>query len=259
MEYIDTHCHFDAAAFADDRDEVLTIAQRHQVRQIVSPATTAASWPELIQLSQRHSCVAVAFGLHPMFMAAHTTEHLDELEALLSRVRPIAVGECGLDFYIENPDRDEQKFYLHKQLTLAKKFNLPVIIHARKAVEEVLLMLREFKDLTGVMHSYSGSLEQAHRLIEQGFYLGFGGPITWQRSKRLRRLIQALPISAILLETDAPDQPGERHRGERNQPGWLPEVAEKIAEIKCIPLEVVAAVTSENAKRLFGFNESTKP
>jgi len=255
MELIDTHCHLDAAAFTADRDAVMALAFNNHVRQIVSPAITAASWSELIKLASRYPTVAPAFGLHPMFMESHRPEHLIELEALIATEQPIAVGECGLDFYIDNPDREQQKFYLRGQLALAEKYNLPVIIHARKAVEDVVLMLREFNGLSGVMHSYSGSIEQAQKLIKQGFYLGFGGPITWQGSKRLHRVIQALPLCAMLLETDAPDQAGEQHRGQRNQPGWVLEVAEKIAELKNISVEEVAKVTTHNAKQLFQFSE----
>ncbi len=255
MELIDTHCHFDAAAFTADRDAVMTLALKNHVKRIISPAITAASWSELKKLGSRYPTVSPTFGLHPMFMESHQPEHLIELEALITTEHPVAVGECGLDFYIDNPDREQQKFYLHGQLALAEKYNLPVIIHARKAVEEVMLMFREFNDLGGVMHSYSGSIDQAHKLIEQGFYLGFGGPITWHGSKRLHRVIQALPLSAMLLETDAPDQAGERHRGERNQPGWILEVAEKIAALKNISVEEVAQVTTRNAEQLFQFGE----
>ena len=251
MRLIDSHCHFDSDAFAPDREAVFARARAAGVERIISPATTAASWPRLIAVREAYPGVLPAFGLHPMFMAAHHSSHLDALEKRLSEQRPVAVGECGLDFQIDDPDREAQEALFHAQLALAARFDLPVIVHARKSVERAWLMLREFPTLRGVMHSYSGSLDQAQRFVERGFMLGFGGPVTWTRAKRLHRLVAALPLEAILLETDAPDQPGEQHRGERNEPAWLPEVAGAVAALKQLPVETVAETTTANARKLF--------
>ncbi len=251
MQLIDSHCHLDAPAFDHDRDAVVARARDAGVQRIVSPATTAASWPGLARVCAAWDDVFPAFGLHPMFMAEHNAADIERLENLLTGQRPVAVGECGLDFQIATPDREAQQALFHAQLSLAAKYDLPVIIHARKSVEQVWLMLREFPGLRGVLHSYSGSLDQARRFIDHGFLLGFGGPVTWSRANRLHRLVTALPLEAIVLETDAPDQPDEQHRGQRNEPAWLPEVARAVASLKQLPVETVAATTTENSRRMF--------
>ncbi len=250
-ELIDSHCHFDAPAFDADRDALYQRARQAGVRHIITPAITATSWPGLRQICARYPGVHPAYGLHPMFQAEHRDDDIDRLQTWLERERPVAVGECGLDFYIPKPDKEKQTAIFRAQLALAQRFELPVIIHARKSVEAVMMLLREYPDVRGVMHSYSGSLEQARQLIERGFLLGFGGPLTWPRATRLRRIAATLPLESLLLETDAPDQPGEQHRGQRNEPAWLPEVAHTLAELRKISVDEVIEVTSDNARRLF--------
>jgi TatD DNase family protein len=251
MQLIDSHCHFDDASFDTDRPQALQRAHVAGVTEQVIPAVIAAWWPRIRQLCLTYPELHATYGLHPMYLADHQSAHLEQLREWVVREQPVAVGECGLDFYIEDPQPTQQLFYFEGQLAIAREFDLPVIIHARRAVEEVINTLRRYPGVRGVLHSYSGSEQQAHRLIDLGFVMSFGGPVTYERAKKLRRLIQTLPLEAILLETDAPDQPDSQHRGERNEPAYLPIVLQTLAELRTEPLERIAAQTRENTRHLF--------
>lgn len=252
MHLFDTHCHFDDAAFAADRDAALQRAREAGVGEMLLPAVSAASWEGLKQVADTYPGLYAAYGLHPMFLAEHQAAHLDALEQWLGRERPVAVGECGLDFFVEGLDREAQVRYFDAQLALAHAFKLPVVVHARRALDEVSKHLRRYPGLSGVIHSFSGSEQQARRLIDRGFYLSFGGPLTYPRAQRLQRLAAELPLEALVLETDAPDQPGAAHRGERNEPAYLGEVLARFAALRGMAPEAVAEATTANARRLFG-------
>ncbi len=254
MQLFDSHCHFDDAWFDEDRDLAYERAVASGVREIVLPAITAASWPKLKAVAERYAGLHPSYGLHPMLLAEHQPEHLEALGDWLAREQAVAVGECGLDFYVENLDRAAQIDYFVGQLDLAARFDLPVIIHARKAVDTVTKYLRQYAGLRGVVHSFSGSEQQALQLIDLGFYLSFGGPITYPRAKRLRRLAASLPLDAVLIETDAPDQPDVEHRGQRNEPAFLPIVVRELAQLRESDPEAIAQATTQNARRLFGLN-----
>ena len=249
---IDSHCHMDAPAFNTDRSAILASARERGVKKIIAPATHAAAWATLHEITQIYPEIYPAYGLHPMFMAQHKKADLKALEDWISHAHPVAIGECGLDFYHSRDHAKSQTDYFEAQLAVAQNAHLPVIIHARKATEAVLLILKKFPDLRGVVHSFSGSREQAQRLIEQGFYLGFGGPVTWPHARRLQQVVASLPLDAILLETDAPDQPDNTHRGERNEPGYLIYIAKAIAQLTETDLNTVIATTTQNAHNLFG-------
>ncbi len=218
----------------------------------VIPAVTAADWPRVRESCSEHPGLYPAYGLHPMFCHEHRDEDLQRLKEWIQQERPVAVGECGLDFYIKDPDQGRQMQLFQAQLELADEFRLPVIIHARKAVEEVINSLRGFPGLRGVLHSYSGSLQQARRLIEMGFLMGFGGPITYPNANRLRQLVAELPLEYIILESDSPDQPDSQHQGQRNEPSYLPLILRQISTIRGEAAEEIAAQTTMNAQRLFG-------
>jgi TatD DNase family protein len=250
--FIDTHCHFDDAAFDADRDACLARALSAGVEAQVLPAVSRASWPKLRAVAASHDRLHPAYGLHPMLLAEHTPSDLDALAHWIERERPVAVGECGLDLFVANLDADAQWAYFTGQLALAREHELPVIIHARRAVDLVSKALRQYPGICGVVHSFSGSLQQARQLIDLGFLLGFGGPVTYPRARRLRQLVAELPLESIVLETDAPDQPGARHRGERNEPAFLTEIAAEIAALRGMDPARLAEATTENARRLFG-------
>jgi TatD DNase family protein len=162
------------------------------------------------------------------------------------------LGECGLDHFVEGLDHAAQDRYFDAQLALARDFDLPLIVHARRAVDAVIASIRRIGGLRGVVHSFSGSTEQARQLWRQGFLLGLGGPVTYERARRLRKLAATMPIECLLLETDAPDQPDADIRGLRNEPGRLPRVLDAIARLRGEDPASVAAVTTANARRLFG-------
>lgn len=256
MRLIDSHCHLDACEFDADRARVLARARHAGIVAQIIPAVTAAAWPKLEQLCADQMDLHPAYGLHPMYLQAHRPAHLADLRAQIERERPVAIGECGLDFYVEGLDAKTQHEYFDAQLRLARAFDLPLIIHARRAVDAVIAALRQIGGLRGVVHSFSGSAQQAEQLHSLGFLLGIGGPVTYPRAQRLRRLAAALPIEQLLLETDSPDQPGADHRGQRNEPAHLIEVLESVAMLRGTSAEVLAEATSANAVRLFRLGET---
>lgn len=249
---IDSHSHLDASEFDPDRAQVLARARAAGVTRQIVPAVGAAGWGKLRDLCATEPRLYPAYGLHPMFLAEHRPEHLPLLREWIERERPLAVGECGLDFFVEGLDAEQQSLYFDGQLRLARDFELPVIVHARRAVDAVIAAIRRFGPLRGVVHSFPGSADQAKRLYELGFLVGLGGPVTYERANRLRTLAATLPIDCLLLETDAPDQPDSGHRGQRNEPARLTTVRDTIAALRGVEPDVVARATTENAERLFG-------
>ena len=248
----DSHCHLDAAEFDADRPAVLARARDAGVARQLVPAVDRASWDAIRTLCAAEPGLRPAYGLHPMFLDRHQPGHLDELRDWLESERPAAVGECGLDFFVDGLDPDKQRLYFRRQLELARDFDLPVVLHARRAVEEVIATLREVGGQRGVVHSWSGSEEQARQLFELGFCLGIGGPVTYDRAKRLRRTVASMPLDCLLLETDAPDQPDANWRGQRNEPARLRQVLDVVAQLRGQPAAAIAEATSANALRLFG-------
>jgi TatD DNase family protein len=248
---VDSHCHLDAPEFDADRAQVIARARQAGIHRQIVPAVDAASWPKLREVCAADAGLLPAYGLHPMYLASHRDEHLSLLRQWIERERPVAVGECGLDYFVEGLDREGQRQYFEGQLQAAREFDLPVIVHARRAVDDVIAAVRRIGGLRGVVHSYSGSEEQARQLWKSGFLLGLGGPVTYDRANRLRRLAATMPIEYLLLETDAPDQPDAGIRGQRNEPARLAAVRDVIAGLRGIAADELAAATSANAERLF--------
>ena len=249
---VDSHSHLDASEFDADRNEVLVRARAAGVTRQIVPAVSAAGWEKLRALCAAEPGLYPAYGLHPMFLAEHTPAHLRSLRVWIERERPVAVGECGLDLFVEGLDAEQQSLYFDGQLRLARDFELPVIVHARRAVDAVIAAIRRFGPLRGVIHSFPGSADQAKRLYDLGFLVGLGGPVTYDRANRLRALAAALPMECLLLETDAPDQPDSDHRGQRNEPARLTTVRDTIAALRGVEPDAVARATTANAERLFG-------
>ncbi|MCS3845238.1 TatD DNase family protein [Xanthomonas campestris] len=252
MRLIDSHCHLDAGEFDADRATVIARAQAAGVMQQVVPAITAASWPGLREACALAPGLHPAYGLHPIFLDQHRPEHLELLAEWIARERPCAIGECGLDFFLDGLDAQAQRHYFDGQLQLAKRFDLPLIVHARRAVEEVIARIKAVGGIRGVVHSFAGSPEQAQQLWKLDFMIGLGGPVTYPRANRLRGLAAQMPLQHLLLETDAPDQPDAEIRGQRNEPARLRTVLDCIAQLRGEPAEAIAAQTSANARRLFG-------
>ncbi|TLY50180.1 MAG: TatD family deoxyribonuclease [Gammaproteobacteria bacterium] len=252
MDLIDSHSHIDVAQFDGDRAAVLARARDAGVTRQIVPAIAYAGFEKLRDLCRAQAGLYPAYGLHPMYLAEHRPQHLDALREWIARERPVAVGECGLDFFVEGLDAEMQRQYFHYQLEIARDFELPVILHARRAFDEVIAALRKIGGLRGVVHSFSGSEEQARQLWKLGFHIGLGGPVTYERARRLRGIATAMPLEFLLLETDSPDQPLQGHQGERNEPVLLTQVCACIAELRGVAVEDIAATTSANAQRLFG-------
>ena len=251
LNLIDSHSHFDVAEFDGDRAHALARARAAGVRRQIVPAIDAAGFARVRELCAREHGLYPAYGLHPMYLAEHRPEHLQELEQWIERERPVAVGECGLDFFVPGLDADAQREYFRRQLELARKFDLPLILHARRAVDEVTAAIRRIGNLRGVVHSFSGSVEQAQHLWKLGFCLGLGGPLTYPRAHRLREIVATMPLEYLLLETDSPDQPLHGHQGQRNEPALLAEVCTCVARLRGVEPEEVAAATTRNCERLF--------
>jgi len=249
---VDSHSHFDAPEFDGDRAAALRRARDAGVSRQVVPAITCAGWPKLRAICQDDAGLFPAYGLHPMYLSEHRPEHLRELRDWIEREAPVAVGECGLDHFVEGLDPARQAHYFDGQLRLAREFDLPVIVHARRAVDAVIAAIRRVGGLRGVVHSYSGSPEQARQLWQLGFLIGLGGPVTYERANRLRTLAASMPLEFLLLETDSPDQPDAGIRGERNEPARLAVVRDTIAALRGSAPDEIAAATTRNAERLFG-------
>ena len=251
---VDSHSHLDAAEFDADRAEVIERARAAGVMQQIVPAVTAEGWAALKAMCESAPGLYPGYGLHPTFLRHHRDEHIGELREWIAREQPCCVGECGLDHYVEGLDLDFQKRLFLEQLRIAKEFDLPVVVHALRAVDEVTAMLRRVSGLRGVVHSFGGSPEQAQQLLKLGFHLGIGGPVTYERAKRLRGIVATMPLELLLLETDSPDQPLQSDRGKRNEPARLTEVARVVAQLRGVAFDEIAETTTRNARTLFALD-----
>jgi TatD DNase family protein len=235
---IDTHCHLDAAEFGDTQAELVRAANACGVERIIVPSVERSNFETVRQLCAQHPGCIPAYGIHPMYVERATSADLDVLREYLAQPETVAVGEIGLDFFIDNYDRERQEYYFSEQLKLAREFDLPVLLHIRRAQDVVLKHLRRIKARGGIAHAFNGSHQQADEFIKLGFKLGFGGAMTYSRATRLRELV---------LETDAPDMPpGFLERGQRNKPEYLPRIAQTLAELRGVSLADVARITAEN-------------
>ncbi len=251
MELIDSHCHLDVAAFDADREAVLARARGAGVVQIVVPAVDAAGWPGLLALCRSEPGLYPALGLHPIYIDRHTEADVAELRRLVERERPLAIGEIGLDFYLKELDRQRQQLLFERQLEIADEFQLPVLLHVRKAHDQVLATLRRMKFAHGgIAHAFSGNRQQAEHYLALGFKLGFGGMLSYERSSKLRRLAAELPLEAMVLETDAPDMTPAAHHGERNSPEYLPEVLQVLSELRGIAPDILAEQLLLNSRQI---------
>jgi TatD DNase family protein len=258
--WIDTHCHLDAGEFDADRDAVRARARERGVAHCVLPAVDVASFVAVRELAHRHGD-GYALGIHPLRTPLSALEDLDRLDAALSEHRGdprlVAVGEIGLDFFDRTLDPERQEQFLVEQLRLARKHALPVILHVRRSADGLLKHLRRER-VGGIAHAFNGSAQQADEFVKLGFRLGFGGTVTYDRAQQVRRLATELPLSALVVETDAPDIPphwlyrsaadrANGHAQGRNEPGELPRIGEALASLRGMPPEDLAAATAANA------------
>ena len=248
--WIDTHCHLDAAEFAPDRDAVAAAAQAAAVDTVVVPAVEVANFPAVRACIARYPGCVAAYGIHPMCTPQAAESDLQVLREWIARERPVAVGEIGLDFFVPGLDRERQRQFFVAQLEIAREFDLPVLLHVRRAVDDILRELRRHRVRGGIAHAFNGSRQQADMFIDLGFALGFGGAMTWPRATRLRELAATLPLEAIVLETDAPDIPPAFVGQGRNEPAFLPRIAASLCELRSISAEALAFATRQSAARV---------
>jgi len=253
MNLFDTHAHYDDEAFGADREEVLSDLPPKGVCLVVNPGCDLDSSCKALELAERFDHVYAAVGIHPENCGDFTPADIDTLRKLAQHPKAVAIGEIGLDYYwAENPPREFQQDVLRRQLALAAELNKPVIIHDREAHADTLTIVREFPGLRGVFHCFGGSVEMARELVDMGWYLGFDGPITYKNAKKAPEVIAAIPLERMLIETDSPYLTPVPHRGERNDSRFVGLVAEKIAQLRGMTADEVAAITMENGRRLFG-------
>lgn len=254
--FIDTHCHLDAAEFEGAQADIVHNAQAVGVTGLVVPSVTRASFDIVRELCERYPNCVPAYGIHPMYVDAAVPGDFDVLREYLMQHRPVAVGEIGLDFFIQHYDRARQEYFFVEQLKLAREFDLPVLLHLRRAQDVALKHLRQFYGSgspstslrTGIAHAFNGSRQQAEEFIKLGFKLGFGGAMTYPRATKLRDLAATLPLDCIVLETDAPDIPPDfLERGLHNGPQYLPRIAQTLAELRGMSIEEVGHATTVNA------------
>lgn len=253
---IDTHCHLDAGEFDLDRDQVYARARAAGVVVQVIPAVTAANFDDVAAVCRRYAGCLPAWGMHPMYIHVHHEGHLDVLRQQIEAWRPVAVGEIGLDLFVPELDYATQERFFVAQLRLAKDYDLPVLLHCRRANDQVLKQLRKYRPRGGIAHAFSGSRQQAEAFIALGFKLGFGGAMTWSRASRLQALARELPLEAIVLETDSPDIPPAWVGKGRNEPGELPRIAAILAELRGIEIDQVARQTTRNACAVLGLDQT---
>jgi len=250
MILFDTHSHIDVDSFAADRGAAIARAHAAGVTRQLVPAIDAATWPGLRQVCAESAGLYPAYGLHPLLLEAHRPAHLRRLREWIERERPPAIGECGLDFADPALDRDRQIALFSAHLDLALEFNLPLVIHARRAVDAVIAALKRARGVRGIVHSFAGSPDQARVLYKLGMLLGIGGPVTYPRARRLRSIVATMPIEHLVLETDSPDQPLCGRQGERNEPARLAGVLAVVAELRSDSPTVIARETTANAHAL---------
>ena len=244
---VDTHCHLDAAEFDGDRAAVAAAAAQAGVGVIVVPAVERANFGAVASVCREYPGCFAAYGIHPMYVGRAREADLEALRQTVMREHPLAVGEIGLDRFVEPRDDSQQQLYFSAQLLIARDAGLPVLLHVRRAIDPVLKQLRRCRVVGGIAHAFNGSRQQADEFIKLGFKLGFGGAMTFPAARRIRELAATLPLDAIVLETDAPDIPPEWNAGTRNAPDQLPRIAQVLAELRGIEMQELAAATSANA------------
>lgn len=248
----DTHAHMDDRAFEEDREELLSRLPQEGIALLMNPGCSQAASLAAVELAKRHDYLYAAVGSHPD-AADEVNEAVLDCYRSLCRENPKvkAIGEIGLDYHYEDIPRDIQQRAFRAQMELAREEKLPVIVHEREAHEDGMNIVAEFPEVTGVFHCYSGSLEMAKWLIDRGWYIGFGGVLTFKNARKALEVAANIPLERIVLETDCPYMAPEPFRGKRNDPGKLYRVAEKLAQLRGLTAEEVQAVTLENGKKLY--------
>ena len=248
----DTHAHMDDHAFEEDRKELLAALPEQQITLLMNPGCSCASSYNAVKLAEEYDYIYAAVGSHPDVADEVDEKVLEEYRKLCKLSKKVkAIGEIGLDYHYEDIPRDVQKKAFRAQMALAQELDLPVIVHEREAHEDGMAIVREFPQVGGVFHCYSGSAEMARQLVEMGWYIGFTGVLTFKNARKAVEVASSIPLERIVLETDCPYMAPEPFRGKRNDPGKLYRMAEKLAEIRGLSVEEIHRITVENGKRLY--------
>ena len=247
----DTHAHYCDKRFNDDRDEILESMPDAGISLILNSGSSIRSSKFSLELADKYPYVFASAGVHPHDSKSMTDDTIKDLEILLSHPKAVAVGEIGLDYHYDFSPRDVQKKRFREQLDLARRLGLPVIVHERESLMDTLDIIREYKDLTGVLHCFSGSWETAKIVLDLGWYLSFTGVVTFKNARRALEVLEKMPEDRIMLETDCPYLAPDPMRGKRNSSLYLPFIAGKVAEVRVKSVEEIAASTTENGKRFF--------
>ena len=254
---IDTHAHYDDEQFDADRDELLKKMQENGIGVIVNAGSTIESWDKIRRLTEEYPFVYGAVGVHPDETGSLDEAGMAEMERMLDLEKIVAVGEIGLDYYWDNEAHEVQKKWFIRQIELARKKEMPVIIHSREAAADTFEIMKEHAaGMKAVIHCYSYSPEMAREYVKMGYYIGVGGVVTFKSAKKLKEVVEEIPLSSIVLETDCPYLAPEPYRGKRNCSLYLPYVAEKIARIKGVSVEEVVSRTEENSRDLYGLRDN---
>ena len=248
----DTHAHMDDRAFREDRDTILKGLADRGVALVMNPGCSLESSRSAIALAEEYPFIYAAVGSHPDVADEVNDAVLEEYKKLCKLHNKVkAIGEIGIDYHYEDIPRQLQLKAFRMQMELAREVGLPVIVHEREAHEDGMAVVREFPDVAGVFHCYSGSAEMAKQLIDRGWYIGFTGVLTFKNARKAIETAASIPIDRIVLETDCPYMAPVPHRGKRNDPGYLCHMAEKLAEIRGLSIEEIHAITTENGRRLY--------
>lgn len=252
----DTHVHLNAHQYNEDVEEVIERAREVGVSYMVVVGFDEETIHKAMALTERYDFIYAAVGWHPVDAIDMTGKHLEWLEELAAHPKVVALGEMGLDYHWDKSPRDVQKEVFRKQIRLAKKVKLPIIIHNREASADIIAILQEedAQEVGGIMHCFSGSVEIAEQCLAMNFYLSFGGPVTFKNAKKPKEVVRHMPLDRLLIETDCPYLTPHPFRGKKNEPAYVKYVAEEIAQLKEIDYEQLAKITTENAKKLFAIN-----
>lgn len=249
----ETHAHYNDEAFREDREEIFAQLEEKRIGRVVNIASDLESIDECLDLAENHPFMYCALGIHPSDSAPLTDALLAGIRDKLSNPRVVAVGEIGLDYYWDTPDRAIQKHWFEEQLEMAREAQLPVVIHSRDAAQDTLQIMQAHRaqEIGGVVHCFSYSLELAREYVKMGFFIGIGGVVTFKNARKLKEVAAGIPIENIVLETDCPYLAPVPYRGKRNSSLYLPYVAEEIARLKGMDTEKVIEITEKNAERLY--------
>lgn len=260
FQIIDTHCHMDAVQFRPDLDAVLARSICAGVTDFVIPGYVRSGWDRILEICADKPYLHPCLGLHPAYFDLHRDEDVEELKELSNRVKLVAIGEIGLDFQKGRESEVVQQNLFEQQLLIAKEADLPVLLHVRKGYDQVLAALRRKRFANGgIVHGFNGSRQQADHYMKLGFKLGYGGTLTYERARRIRKLAAELPLTGIVLETDAPDMPLAGRRGEINSPEYLPEILETLVLLRSETKEEIATQISVNARQILGLEARKRP